>query len=193
MAKQHGPWVIEGSVEKLKNRWIEVREDQVIRPDGGPGTFTSVKLSPGVSVLALDDTGQAHLTCEFRYAVGRGSIEVVSGAIDEGEEPLAAARRELREELGIEAEQWTNLGLVDALTSQLLCPATLFLARQLSFREPERETTEQIEHLVVPFAEAVGMVMESRITHAPSCVLILKASKYLRSPLQPDVAHERRS
>lgn len=180
MTKQHGPWVIEGSVEKHKDRWVEVREDRVIRPDGGPGKFTVVKLLPGVSVLALDEEGRAHLTSEFRYAVGRDSVEVVSGAIDDGETPPAAARRELREELGIEAEEWIALGLVDALTSQLLCPASLFLARGLTFGEPERETTERIEHLVVPFAEAVRMVMESRITHAPSCVLILKAAEYLQ-------------
>lgn len=184
MAKQHGPWVIEESIEKLKNRWIEVREDRVIRPDGEPGSFTTVKLLPGVSVLALDGEGRAHLTSEFRYAVEHDSIEVVSGAIDEGEEPLAAARRELREELGIEAEEWISLGLVDALTSQLLCPANLFLARGLSFGEPERDTSEQIEHLIVPFAEAVAMVMESRITHAPSCTLILKVGEYLRESSQ---------
>ncbi|HVF27980.1 MAG TPA: NUDIX hydrolase [Pyrinomonadaceae bacterium] len=181
MAKQHGPWTIEDSVEKHKDRWVEVREDQVIKPGGEPGKFTSIKLLPGVSVLALDDEGRAHLTSEFRYAIGRDSIEVVSGAIDDGEELLAAARRELREELGIEAGEWTSFGSVDALTSQLFCPATLFLARNLSFTETERETTEQIEHIIVPFAEAVKMVMESRITHAPSCVLILKASEYLRS------------
>lgn len=180
MPIQHGPWTIHSSTEQYKDTRIKVQRDDVIKPDGEPGKFAFVKLPPGVSVLALDDEGRAHLTSEFRYAVGRDSVEVVSGAIDEGEEPHAAARRELREELGIEAEEWIDLGLLDPLTSQLVCPVNLYLACGLAFSESEREGTELIEEVTVPFDEAVRMVMESCITHAPSCTLILKASEYLR-------------
>ncbi|MDQ3650243.1 MAG: NUDIX hydrolase [Acidobacteriota bacterium] len=176
----HGPWIIHNSTEQYRDKWLNVQRDDVTKPDGEPGKFAFIKLLPGVSVLALDDEGGAHLTSEFRYAVGRDSVEVVSGAIDEGEEPHAAARRELREELGIEAEEWIDLGWLDPLTSQLVCPVNLYLARGLTFSESEREGTELIEAVTVLFDEAVSMVMDSRITHAPSCALILKASEYLR-------------
>ena len=76
------------------------------------------------------------MTKEFRYAVGQMSLEVVSGGVEEGEEPLAAARRELKEELGIEADEWVELGRVDPFTSMVLSPARLFLARKLHFGEP---------------------------------------------------------
>ena len=101
--------------------------------------------------------------------------------MDEGEPPLLAAARELREELGIEATQWSNLGQVDPFTSAIHSPATLFLARKLSLFDPKPEGTELIKILKFDLSQAVRMVMESEITHGPSCVLILKAYHFLNS------------
>src|SRR2546423_845561 len=179
MVKRHGPWTIEAGEQKDKNRWIEVVEDRVTMPDGKPGSFTTVEMRPGVSILAADTDNFVYLTSEFRYAIGQDSVEVVSGAIDDHEEPLEAARRELREELGIEAAEWSGLGLVNPFTSIVKSPAHLFLARNLSFTEAERESTEIIRTIRLKFDEAVEMVMESKITHGPSCVLILKALRHL--------------
>ena len=179
MGKKHGPWTIEGTVENYRDEFIEFYVDSVIKPDGERGTFAVARMPRGVSVLALDEDGFVHLTKEFRYAIGRESVEVVSGAIDEGEEAREAARRELREELGIEAEELIELGTVDAITSQAFCPVELFLARGLEFGEAQREGTEKIERVRMRFEDAVEDALESRITHAPSCVLILKAEKHL--------------
>src|SRR5262245_53105601 len=101
--KPHGPWKIVASHELYRDPWIVIRKDDVIRPDGKPGIHSVIGINAGVTVLALDEQGCVHLTEEFHYAVGRVTLEAVSGAIDAGEDTLAAARRELREELGIEA------------------------------------------------------------------------------------------
>lgn len=180
MERKHGPWVIREMVQKYKNPWIEVREDQVTRPDGTPGTYGVVAIRPGTSVLPFDDKGYVFLTREFRYAIGRKSVEVVSGGIDAEETPEEAGRRELREELGIEAGEWTCLGVVDPFTAVVCSPATLYLARHLTRVLSAREGTEMIEELKVRLDDAVAMVMDSRITHGPSCVLILKAYAYLK-------------
>jgi ADP-ribose pyrophosphatase len=172
---RHGPWQITARREVYRDPWIEVDRDEVIRPDGAPGTHAVVRLKPGVSVLPVDDSGTVYLTEEFHYAVGRTTLEAVSGGIEADEDPLVCARRELEEELGIRAEQWLDLGVCDPFTSVVVSPTRLFLARSLSFGATRPEGTERIRCQGVPLAQAVQMVMESQITHAPSCVLILKA------------------
>jgi 8-oxo-dGTP pyrophosphatase MutT (NUDIX family) len=177
--RKHGPWTINETTVKYRHELIEVREDQVTRPDGQPGVYTTVRVKPGVSVLAVDDEGHAYLAREFRYAVGRETLEVVGGAVDEGEAQEAAARRELREELGIEAEQLTPLGRVDPMTSLIDSPSYLFLARGLRFAKKENEGSERIETVKLTLADAVAKVHASEITHGSSCTLILRAAKFL--------------
>lgn len=178
--RTNGPWKIKGSQEKYKNPWIRVREDQVIRPDGRDGIFGIVEMMAGVSVLALDEDGFVYLTKEFRYGIECDSIELVSGGIDKNESELESAKRELKEELGIEASEWINLGRVDPFTSVVVSPASMYLARDLHFSNANPEGTENIDLVKVTLEEAVRMVMQSEITHGPSCVLILKVSEYLR-------------
>jgi 8-oxo-dGTP pyrophosphatase MutT (NUDIX family) len=137
-------------------------------------------MKAGVSVLPLDDEGFVYLTDEFHYAIEQDSIETVSGATDGSEMPLQTAQRELKEELGIVAEEWAELGLVNPFTSVINSPAYLFLARKLSFEESSQEGTENIKLVKILFDEAVKMVIESKITHGPSCVLILKAKEFLQ-------------
>jgi 8-oxo-dGTP pyrophosphatase MutT (NUDIX family) len=175
MTRKHGPWTIKETTQKYRHKLMEVYEDQVIKPDGSHGIYATVKVNPGVSVLALDEDGAAYLAREFRYAIGANSLEVVSGAIDDGEQPIDSARRELKEELGIEAGEWTELGRVDPITSIINSPSSLFLARDLTFKEKEQEGSERIEVVKVSLGEAVRMVIDSEITHGTSCVLILRA------------------
>ena len=182
--RQHGPWQIVRSHEIYKDAWLEVRKDDVIRPDGAPGTHGVIFLKPGVSVLALDDEKQVYLTEEFHYGVGRLTIEVVSGGREPDESPLAAATRELEEELGIVAGEWIELGSFDPFTTMLSAPAELFLARRLTFGETRQEGTENIRCVKIGFDEALAGVMDGRITHGPSCVVILKAARFLEGDEQ---------
>ncbi|HEV3136655.1 MAG TPA: NUDIX hydrolase [Pirellulales bacterium] len=177
---RHGPWQILSRREVYRDAWIELVRHEVTRPDGAPGSHCIVRLKPGVSVLPLDARGIVHLTEEFHYGVGRATIEVVSGGIEPGEDPLVTARRELQEELGITAGEWIDLGVCDPFTSVVVSPTRLFLARQLAFGPTTLEGTELIRCHAVPLAEAVQMVLDSRITHGPSCVLILKANHLLQ-------------
>ncbi|MBI5061685.1 MAG: NUDIX hydrolase [Candidatus Aenigmarchaeota archaeon] len=181
MARKNGPWTIKKTTAKYKSPWVEIDEDDVIRPDGKPGIFSTVKMKPGVSILPIDDDGFVYLTEEFHYAIGQDSIEVVSGAIDRNEKPLNAAKRELREELGIEAMEWIALGLVNPFTTVINSPAHLFIAKKLRFKKSSQEGTENIKQVKVRLDDAIKMVMENKITHGPSCVLILKARYILKT------------
>ena len=179
MRQRRGSWTVTGSRDVYRNPWIAVREDEVVQPDGQEGVFGVVEMKPGVSVLPVDDDRTAYLVREYRYTLDRETIEAVAGGIDDGEPPEQAARGELREEAGIEAGEWIDLGVVDQLTEVVVSPTRLFLARQLTFVRPEREGSERIRTVKVPLAEAVRWVMDGTISHAASATLVLKAERVL--------------
>lgn len=179
---KRGPWVIKESVDKYKNKWITVTEHQVIRPDGKDGIFGEVRMQDGISILPIDTDGNTYLTKEFRFAVNKESIECVSGGIDKDEQPEAAARRELKEELGMEVGDLIYLGEVHPFTSVVGSAAHIFLAKDITFQgETSWEGTEQITHVTIPFTKAVDMVMSGEIFHSQTCTLILKVNEYLKS------------
>ena len=175
--KQHGPWKIVDSHDVYRDPWISVRQDDVIRPDGKTGTHSVVDLKPGVCVLAIDNHNSVYLTEEFHYAVGRVTLEAVSGGIECGEDPLLTAQRELEEEIGVQADEWIDLGICDPFTASVVSPTKLYMARTLTFGQSFPDGTERIRCVKMFLDEAIQKVMASEITHAPSCLVILKASR----------------
>jgi len=178
--KKHGPWTIKESRKRLREKTFQVFEDEVIRPDGTDDTYATIKIKPGAEVLALDDEGFVYLVKEFRYAIGRETIEAVGGGMNEDEDAIEAARRELREELGIEAKEFIELGELYYSPSIINSPSTLFLARGLSFVEREEDSGEVIETVKMPFSEAVERALNGDLIHGTTCVLVLRAQHYLQ-------------
>ena len=179
MMQQHGPWQITDTQKQYENPWIRVDEHAVIHPDGKAGIFGIVSILPGVSVLAMDEEHDVYLCREFRFAKGYESLEAVCGGINQGETYLQAAQRELLEELGIEAADWTDLGEVNSLTTVVNSPQRIFLAQQLSFHKAQPEGSEQITMVKLPFREVLQSVIEGTITHDLTCILVLKT--YLKT------------
>jgi 8-oxo-dGTP pyrophosphatase MutT (NUDIX family) len=175
--KQHGKWGVTSSKSVYKNPWLEVIEDQVIRPDGTEGIYGVVKLRRGVSALPIDDKGNVYLINEYKYPVSMHCLETMGAGVEDGESPLDAAHRELKEELGITAEKWTDLGVVRPLTSFINSLQHIYIAQELSLGEQELEGVEDIRIVKMPLTEAVQKVMDGEITEQKSCVLILKAAR----------------
>ncbi len=181
MARKHGPWTIKASERRYGGELVQLYEDEVIKPDGSEGTYATVDIRAGVAVLAVADDGTAYFIREFRYALGRENVEVVAGAVEEGEEPEASARRELREELGIEAGEFIRLGAVEYSTSVLRSPSTLFLARGLRFAEKDEDPSEEIETVSMPLHEAVARALSGDLVHVTTALLVLRADDYLKN------------
>ena len=164
------------STEIHRGNLVRLCKDSVILPDGSAAIYEHVEIKHGASTLAIEPNGDVWLVREWKYAIDRPSLEVVSGGIEEGEEPIAAARRELREEAGLAAARWTSLGFVDPFTTMLRCPNHMFIAEELSSVPHEPDAGEAIEVVRMPLSEAVARILSGDITHATSCVLILRAA-----------------
>ena len=171
----HGPWTIKQSNDVYVDPFIQVRVDQVIRPDGNDGQHVVVMMKPGVCVLAMDESNNVYLTSEFHYGVGRYSLEAVSGGIEPGEAPELTARRELQEEIGLVAEHWEHVGSVDPFTTIVVSPTQLYFVNGLSSVPRDPEGTELIDLVTMPLDDAIEKIDQGEITHAPTCVLLLQA------------------
>jgi ADP-ribose pyrophosphatase len=177
--KKIGPWKYKGTKLIYKNKFVEYHLDQIITPHGKPGEYNRISLPDGVLALPVDRDRNVYLTKQFRYISGKKCLEVCGGHIDRREMPLVTAKRELREELGITAKKWIPMGGVRPFAGIIRNTGYLFIARDLRFGSPHNDTNESITIVKIPLAKAVKMVMDGIINHAPSCVLILKAEKYL--------------
>jgi len=161
---------------------VRLREDRVVLPHGTEATYEFVEIKHGSSVLAMEENGDVWLVLEWKYAIDRPSLEVVSGGIEPNETPIEAAHRELREELGKAAREVIPLGHVDPFTTMLRCPNYLFLARGLSATERVPEEAESnMELRRMPFQRAYELALGGEITHGSSCVAIFRAAEWLRA------------
>jgi 8-oxo-dGTP pyrophosphatase MutT (NUDIX family) len=174
---KRGPFEVIKSKKIYKNPWISVREDQVIRPDGKEGIFGVVEALDGVTILALNSENQVYLVKEYHYAQEREDYEAPSGGMDKGETPLAAAKRELKEEAGLTAKKWTYLGLVDPFTVVFKAPNHLFLAEDLKEGKSEEKEKGLIKLKKFPLGEVLGMIDEGKITHSATVAVALKVAR----------------
>ena len=124
-----------------------------------------------------NDEKNVYLIEQFRYVLGRKTIEVASGGIESNEEPLDAAKRELKEETGIEAKEWLNFGKINPLTTVIDSTNYLFIAKNLTFSKANPEGTENIKLIKISLEKAINWVMEGLITNSLTAILILKVKE----------------
>ncbi len=139
-------WQVEGEELAYADRWVRVVRAHVRLPNGRAYVYTTLWRVPGAAIVALNDDGNILLVREYRHPLGQVIDQLPGGLVDEGETPLMAAQRELREETGLEAHEWEWLGEVEDNPGLIAGTTTLFLARDLHYvADPAREWTEFLE------------------------------------------------
>jgi 8-oxo-dGTP pyrophosphatase MutT (NUDIX family) len=184
--QQRGPWRVVDTREVYRNAWLRLRHDEVVRPDGSPGVYGVVELEPAVGIVAVDQRDQVWLVGQYRYPTQRYSWEIISGFAQPGEDPLAAAQRELREEAGLTAAEWTYLGDFDVSNSVTDQVGFVFLARSLSSGPADPEPTEDLALRRVPLAEALREAAEGGIVQAVSVAALYRAWRHIRRDRSQD-------
>lgn len=161
-----------------ENSWIKVHHRDVINPAGKPGIYGLVSFqNKAVCIIPLDEENNIYLVGQFRYTIDEYSWEIPEGGGPLDEDPLIAAKRELKEETGLVAEKWSQIGRIHTSNSATDEEGFLYIAEILSQDAPETEDTEEIEVRKIPLAEAVNMVMRSEITDALSVAGIMMAAR----------------
>ena len=161
-----------------ENDWMQVRADEVINPGGGRNTYGYVHFkNRAVAILPLDDDGNTWLVGQQRYTLGEYSWELPMGGAPLGEDMLAAAKRELKEETGLTAASWTEVMRLHTSNSITDEYGVVFVARELTPGDTEFEETEDLEIRKLPLADAIAMVERGEITDAISAAALLRVAR----------------
>ena len=162
--------------EVYQGRIVGVHVDQVSLPNGKTARREIVTHPGGVAILALDDKRRAAVVRQYRYAFSRVLTEIPAGKLEPGEnDPLAAARRELREEVGAEAGHWESLGTLLPSPGCYDEVLHLFLARELTFAAPQPDEDEFLECEWMPLEELAQQALSGVLSDAKTVAAALKA------------------
>ena len=175
MEQVKGNWKINESNLKYENTWIRITEHKVINPSGNPGIYGEVHFKNiAIGIIPLDDDGNLYLVNQFRFVLNQDSLEIPEGGGKLDIDPLLSAKRELKEETGLEAKYWTKLVELHLSNSVTDEKAIVYLAKGLTQGQKEPEETEEISVTKVSLKEAYGLVNEQKITDAISVAAIQK-------------------
>lgn len=189
------PWRRLARRRVYDNPWIEVVEDEVVRPDGAPGIYGVVRFrNRAVGVVAFEPPDRVLLVGQYRYTLDAYSWEIPEGGVPAGEDLQAGAARELAEETGYRARCWRELLRVHTSNSVTDEVGAIFLATDLVAGEASPDGTEAIELRWLPLAEALAMIEVGEITDALSQIGLLRLALELgvRPPAiePPPAGHE---
>jgi ADP-ribose pyrophosphatase len=158
---------------------LKVYRDTVRLPDGSQGEREYIRHPGAVAIVALTDDGKLLLERQYRYPPRREFIEIPAGKIDPGEAHFATAKRELLEETGYVAQEWTRLGVLHTAIGYTDEAIELYLARKLTLQDRKLDPGEFLETFLLPFDDAVAMVRDGRISDVKTVAAILWTKVFL--------------
>lgn len=167
-------------LQEARGKFLVFLQDEVILPNGKTAVRDMV-LHPGaVAILAVTGRQEIIMVKQYRYPVREALLELPAGKLEEKEEPLASAQRELEEETGFTAGQWEKLSTfytTPGFSNEIM---HLYLARDLVQKAAAPDPDEIIEYEAIPLQDAFKMVAEGEIKDAKTIIGILTLANLMK-------------
>ncbi|MEL6276555.1 MAG: NUDIX hydrolase [Bacteroidota bacterium] len=171
------PWTTKSTQTAYENPWIKIEHNEVVNPSGGDGIYGVVRFkNQAIGIVPIDEEGNTYLVGQWRYPLQEYHWEIPEGGCPKGENPLDTAKRELKEETGLVAEQWEFLldfHLSNSVTDEY---GVAYVARGLRQEEATPEATEDITVRKVPLQTAVQMMLNGEIKDALSVLALQRVA-----------------
>lgn len=174
------PWQPKTSRLIFDNPWFSLHEDEVLNPAGGISHYGNIQFKNlAIGIIPLDENNNTWLVGQYRYVPDCYSWEIPMGGGPLPVDPLESAKRELREETGLIAQDWHELMKLHTSNSVTDERGLVYVARNLIQGETEFEDTEELLIQKLPFEEAIERVLSGEITDAISICGLLKLKQLI--------------
>lgn len=166
---------------KFKGRIINLRVDKALLPNGATATREVVEHNGGICIVPITENGEILMVEQYRYPYSEVVLEIPAGKRDGNEEPLEGGKRELKEETGATAENYTFLGELYPTPGYCGEVIYMYMATGLSYGETDPDEDEFLNVKKVPLEKAVEMIMSGEIKDAKTQTAILKVERILKN------------
>ena len=160
---------------------VDVGVESAELPNGVTIDLAVIRHPGACAIVAIDTDGKIPLLTQYRHAVGGWLREIPAGCINAGETPRDCAERELREETGLSAARWDQIGQIVTIPSFCDERVTLYLARELTAAERALEHDEVINVEHVHLDEAMSMIRRGEIFDAKTIAALHLTREFLRT------------
>lgn len=171
------PWMTLSSRPIYTNRWLSLKEDQVVLPNGVRSIYGVVSCGNCVGVLPFIDPKTVLLIKQYRYVAKRVTWEMPTGGVHPGESIEGAAQRELAEEVGYRAGRLKWVSTYHTSKSVMDETAHLFIGEDLAELKLDSDETEFIEVQPFPVEKVVQMVLAGEILDSMTVIAVLHAAR----------------
>lgn len=151
-------WQTLGTKVVYSNAWCALRMDEVRLPSGETIEYGTLEAAGFSAIVPVTDSGSVVLVRQYRQPIGDFSLELPGGGVDPGEDPAAAAGRELSEETGYRAEELEHLSSVHTTIGRSDEVCHLYRCRAVPLENPHPEPQEFLRVVELPIAEALALV-----------------------------------
>lgn len=166
--------------------WYRVRQDEIITPDGNPGSYNVIEKADAVWIVPVTTDGRVAMIYQYRYTVDEWCWEVPAGSVKAGQTIEGAAIEELHEEVGGKADDLDYIGrffFANGICNEV---GHIFLATGVTLEAPQHEAAEIMSVHLIHVAAALAMARTGEISDGPTALALLLCEGHMRAFIQDE-------